>query len=52
MNRSSSSVDLKGKDGVRGKKNEEKKVLGGPRVHFVVHVICLVVLVVGGAMNL
>ncbi|KAK4462723.1 hypothetical protein QBC42DRAFT_296588 [Cladorrhinum samala] len=48
MSRSLSSADSKGKD-VDVKSN---KVLGGPKVHFVVHVVCLVVLVVGGVMNL
>ncbi|KAK3994571.1 hypothetical protein QBC44DRAFT_261741 [Cladorrhinum sp. PSN332] len=38
-------------DGGREKK-EQKKVLGGPVVHFGVHLVCLVVLAGGGFMNL
>jgi hypothetical protein len=38
------------RDGTGGK--EEKKVLGGPVVHFVVHVVCLVVMQGSGGMVL
>jgi hypothetical protein len=38
------------RDGTGGK--EEKKVLGGPVVHFVVHVVCLVVMLRSGGMVL